>query len=75
MDETSTGGTGTDGDTDCDCECPGEDTEGGCTQSERGCTVVPGGAPGGLSLMLALVVMGQFRRRAPRGAPSSTLRR
>ena len=72
MDETTTDGTETD--TDCNCECPGEDTEGGCTQSERGCAVAPDAEASGAPLMLALVVVGWVTGRALRSVRAATRR-
>ncbi len=64
MDETTSGGVETDTDEPCECACAGEDTEGTCTQSERGCTVAPGLSPELLGVFL-LLALRRRRVRAP----------
>jgi len=69
MEETSSGGTETESDTDaCECECAGADTEGTCTQSERGCTMTSGTTGWSPELLgvLLVVALGRWRTRPVR---------
>jgi len=62
MDETTSAGVETDTDDSCECACAGEDTEGTCTESDRGCAVAPT-SPGWSPELLGVFLVLALRRR------------